>query len=313
MQSANLATNLDHRIYKTVKLDGDVSVLKDIAEMKANFERLRKIVVLQHPVVQRVLTIRSPDGIIEFLKKVPKSDLQGNEAVADLGKAAKKSDRKDISRLVARFSALPTNGFQDPLINEHDVDFAKQVAVRGFSELHHSVWNNRPVAVKVVRGVYERNRDAFMQEVAALALFANSQNLVTIYGYCCREKQDGVVVMEYTALGNLYDFIKTKEYSRLKEDDLKDLIVGIGCGLAFLHELSVVHGDLKSTNVLLTKNLVPKICDFGLIPRSQSCIFATVSKIDNEKAGSCYWRAPETLDGSNFMQKSDVYAFGIVM
>lgn len=78
--------------------------------------------------------------------------------------------------------------------------------------------------------------------------------------------------------------------------------------LTYLHSRSVVHGDIKAPNVLVSDNVHALLCDFGL------------SKFDDgttttglKGAGSLRWQAPELLGGERKSFESDVYAFGMMI
>jgi serine/threonine protein kinase len=78
----------------------------------------------------------------------------------------------------------------------------------------------------------------------------------------------------------------------------------------YLHTRSpqVVHRDLKSLNVLLDHNHCVKLCDFGMARLREHTYIAT-----QHISGSPSWMAPEVLRGDDFDDKSDVYAFGVIM
>ena len=90
-------------------------------------------------------------------------------------------------------------------------------------------------------------------------------------------------MIEYAESGNLFHFIQAVEFLQLKEKDLKELIIGIAQGLAWIHQLLIVHGDFKAQ----TANLIPKICDFGLMRLPHNSIIATLSKVNTNATGSC--------------------------
>lgn len=87
-------------------------------------------------------------------------------------------------------------------------------------------------------------------------------------------------------------------------------ILRMAAGLAYLHEMGVVHGDIKPNNVLLDHNLQPLFCDFG-ISKLQEC---DVSSSGTRYAGSTRHMCPERLlQGTPRTFFGDIYAFGITI
>ncbi|KAG0221548.1 hypothetical protein BGW41_006685, partial [Actinomortierella wolfii] len=84
----------------------------------------------------------------------------------------------------------------------------------------------------------------------------------------------------------------------------------IARGLQYIHSYDILHRDLKTANVLLTRFMEVKLCDFGL---------AKVKSLSSSKSttsfkGTLRWAAPETLElRPQYSTKSDVYALGMVM
>jgi len=110
------------------------------------------------------------------------------------------------------------------------------------------------------------------------------------------------------------------EYVKEKDNKTKlDMVGQIAQGLDYLHEQSVVHGDLRGSNVLIDGDGCPHICDYGLALIIEPSEFTSINT-----AGVYRWTAPEILDPpvdatsandslSLFTTKSDVYAFAMTV
>jgi len=100
-------------------------------------------------------------------------------------------------------------------------------------------------------------------------------------------------------------------YNRYREFDI---VLGLARGLAYLHSKEIVHGDVKSQNVLLETNLNPLLCDFGMTKLLDGDYSASSSALLNG-SGSLRWLAPELMTGSGQLKRkeSDLYAFSMTI
>ncbi|KAG9080238.1 hypothetical protein FS749_008080, partial [Ceratobasidium sp. UAMH 11750] len=105
--------------------------------------------------------------------------------------------------------------------------------------------------------------------------------------------------------GNFYKFI-----AAFPDADRMDLCLQVANGLAYLHENGVVFGDLKAQNVLVGRDGVAKLTDFGLSVLEQPKI--SFSSTQNPGGGSTRWMAPELItDSTGRSFEADVYALGM--
>ncbi|KHN37194.1 Putative LRR receptor-like serine/threonine-protein kinase [Glycine soja] len=127
--------------------------------------------------------------------------------------------------------------------------------------------------------------------------------LVLVYGIlwrrCCLEQKSSLA--------------KGPEEYQIKLDwpTRQKICVGIARGLTYLHEesrLKIVHRDIKAINVLLDKNLNPKISDFGLAKLDEEDNTGISTRI----AGIYGYTAPEYAMHGYLTDKADVYSFGVV-
>ncbi|KAK9199216.1 hypothetical protein WN944_014404 [Citrus x changshan-huyou] len=137
-------------------------------------------------------------------------------------------------------------------------------------------------------------------------------NLVKLYG-CCMEGNQLSLIYEYLENNSLARAMFGPEEHRLKLDwpTRRRICLGIARGLAYLHgesRIKIVHRDIKATNVLLDKDLNPKISDFGLAKLDEE----DNTHISTRVAGTIGYMAPEYATRGHLTEKADVYSFGIV-
>ncbi|KAJ4773345.1 hypothetical protein LUZ62_057602 [Rhynchospora pubera] len=132
-------------------------------------------------------------------------------------------------------------------------------------------------------------------------------NLSELVGYCS-EPGYHLLVYEFQRNGSLHDYLHlSDEYSKpLTWDTRVRIALGTARALEYLHEVcspSVMHKNIKSSNVLLDLELNPHLSDCGL-----AVFYEDLS--ENQESG---YKAPECVVPSVYTMKSDVYSFGVVM
>ncbi|XP_027358759.1 cysteine-rich receptor-like protein kinase 42 [Abrus precatorius] len=171
--------------------------------------------------------------------------------------------------------------------------------------------NGKDVAVK--RLVFNNRElvDEFFNEVNLISRIEH-KNLVKLFG-CSIEGPESLIVYEYLPNKSLDQFIFEKNKTKiLKWEQRFDIILGTAEGLAYLHEGSevrIIHRDIKSSNVLLDANLIPKIADFGLA----RCFDADKTHLSTGIAGTLGYMAPEYLIRGQLTDKADVFSFGVLV
>ena len=118
------------------------------------------------------------------------------------------------------------------------------------------------------------------------------------------------IVSEFVTKGSLFKFLhRTESFNPSMELKLR-MALDVARGVHYLHTCKppIIHGDLKSPNLLLDRNYVVKVCDFGL---SRVKIAAKLSVVSD--MGTPEWTAPEVLQSNPSSEASDVYSFGVVL
>ncbi|KAK2386460.1 cysteine-rich receptor protein kinase [Trifolium repens] len=182
----------------------------------------------------------------------------------------------------------------------------------GFGDVYKgTLKNGNVVAVKkLVLGKSSKIDNDFESEVKLISN-VHHRNLVRLLG-CCSKNQERILVYEYMANSSLDKFLFGDKQGSLNWRQRCDIILGTAKGLAYLHEefhISIIHRDIKTSNILLDDNLHPKIADFGLarlLPGDRS-------HLSTGFAGTLGYTAPEYAIHGQLSEKADTYSYGIVV
>jgi calcium-dependent protein kinase len=112
--------------------------------------------------------------------------------------------------------------------------------------------------------------------------------------------------MEYLQGHDLFKIITLKDYTKIEEKDMSEIIYQLFKTLIFLHTKNIVHRDIKPENILFSNKKdysTLRIIDFGL---------ATQTVKDTKSVGTPYYMSPELIDGIS-VPKSDVWSVGVIM
>ena len=166
---------------------------------------------------------------------------------------------------------------------------------------------NKLVALKMITPGLAMNENfikRFQIEAKALAKL-NDFNIVSITDLS-RDKDQWFIVMEYVDGDNLFDIIKKEGPYSCKESIpiLKQILTAI----SHAHKARIIHRDIKPNNIMVTKDGVVKITDFGLA-KDQNLDSSAVSIASG---GTLYYMSPEHVKGFSFTDhRSDIYSIGM--
>lgn len=165
-------------------------------------------------------------------------------------------------------------------------------------------------AVKRTHGGDQDAEKEFENEVDMLSKFQH-QNIISLLGYCIHSNAQ-FLVYEMMQNGSLeFQLHGPPRGSALTWHLRMKIALDVARGLEYLHERCnppVIHRDLKSSNVLLDSNFNAKLSDFGLAIAGWN-----LSKSNIKLSGTLGYVAPEYLLDGKLTDKSDVYAFGIIL
>jgi len=167
------------------------------------------------------------------------------------------------------------------------------------------------VAVKRCVSMTSEQQKEFSKEMLILSQI-NHKNIVKLLG-CCLEVEVPMLVYEFIPNGTLFQFIHgSNGCHNIPFSTRLHIAVESAAALAYLHSWAsppILHGDVKSSNILLDENYAAKISDFGasiLAPTDESQFVTLVQ-------GTCGYLDPEYMQTCQLTDKSDVYSFGVVL
>ena len=166
---------------------------------------------------------------------------------------------------------------------------------------------NRYDAVKIMRDETAANtelRRRFRAESQAVAMLSHP-NIVSVYDVSHNDDVE-YIVME------LIDGITLKQYlqkkSVLDPAEVLDFTIQTARALEHAHSKGIIHRDIKPQNIMLLKDGMIKVADFGI-----ASLENTVEENNGETVGSVHYIAPEQARGEAPDARSDIYSLGIVM
>ncbi|KAL5772815.1 hypothetical protein ACOSQ2_012739 [Xanthoceras sorbifolium] len=176
--------------------------------------------------------------------------------------------------------------------------------------------DEQDIAVKKLSKTSTQGFEEFKNEVMLTAKLQHI-NLVRVLGFCI-DREEQILIYEYMsnkALTTIFLVYMNYPIKRYILDWKKriDIIEGVTQGLLYLQEysrLTIIRRDLKASNVLLDKNLKPKISDFGM-----ARIFTKDDLEANTEhiVGTHGYVPPEYARRGIYSTKSDVYSFGVLL
>ncbi|XP_064947566.1 putative wall-associated receptor kinase-like 16 [Musa acuminata AAA Group] len=170
--------------------------------------------------------------------------------------------------------------------------------------------DGREVAIKRSKVVTEDQSEEFVREMIILSQI-NHKNIVRLLG-CCLEVEIPMLVYEFIPNGTLFEFIHDNDGKLIPLTIRLRIARESAEALAYLHSSAsppIVHGDVKSLNILLGHNYVPKVSDFG----ASRMMSIDETQFITMVQGTLGYLDPEYLLVRQLTAKSDVYSFGIVL
>lgn len=159
-------------------------------------------------------------------------------------------------------------------------------------------------ALKIIRKDqinFQTPIEIFLREISIHKSLVHP-NISRLYDHL-EDKQKIYLILEYVEKGSVSNLLKKK--IKLNEIDACEIFKQVCVGVSFLHENKIIHRDIKSENLLISKDNTIKLCDFGwcaygIQPRATFC-------------GTADYMAPEMSTSETYNHKVDVWSLGILL
>ncbi|KAJ7967626.1 Cysteine rich receptor like kinase [Quillaja saponaria] len=183
----------------------------------------------------------------------------------------------------------------------------------GFGSVYKGTLSDgQEIAVKRLSRSSDQGSKEFRNEIVLVAKLLH-RNLVRLLGFCL-EGEEKILIYEFVPNKSLnYFLFDPAKQGQLNWSARYKIIVGIARGLLYLHEdsqLRVIHRDLKASNILLDRDMNPKISDFGI---ARICHVEQRPENASRVAGTYGYMSPEYALHGLLSAKLDVFSFGVLI
>ncbi|KMS98918.1 hypothetical protein BVRB_3g068060 [Beta vulgaris subsp. vulgaris] len=171
--------------------------------------------------------------------------------------------------------------------------------------------NNSILLLRFLRPACSGTIKEVIPVVHAIGLVRHS-NLVPLKAYYMGPRGEKLMVHPFYVHGNLAHFIKDGNNESHKWDVIYHIALGLVKGLAYLHtglHKPIIHGNLKSKNVLLGSDFQPYISDYGL----HLLLNPTTGQEMLETSAAQGYKAPELMKMKDVSESTDIYSLGILL
>lgn len=167
--------------------------------------------------------------------------------------------------------------------------------------------NKEELAIKKINFLDTKVKDELVTREIQIWRTMNHPNIIKYYGsFIVNEKMELWILSELLDSNSIRIMLLNKFPNGFPKKIILPITYQIILGLNYIHDLQVIHRDIKGMNIMLNKNGVIKIGDFGV---------SNMNNMNNATTftGTPYWMAPEILANDNYNYKVDIWSLGITI
>ncbi|OHT16615.1 CAMK family protein kinase [Tritrichomonas foetus] len=151
-----------------------------------------------------------------------------------------------------------------------------------------------------------RDRDVAFQEAKLLAKLHHP--FIVSYVDSFQENGNLYIVMEYADGGDLAQKLQKKNGQLMSEEEVLHYFFQIALAIKYIHDRRILHRDLKTQNIFLTKDGTVKLGDFGI-----ARVLQHTFQLCKTQIGTPYYLSPEICEGKNYNSKTDIWSLGCIL
>ncbi|GJV76973.1 probable serine/threonine-protein kinase SIS8 [Tanacetum coccineum] len=243
-------------------------------------------------------TRQEGEGVHKDDKKTKKLNMNLTETSSTYNSTSYTNHKKGISLTAVEWEIL-----------WEDLQIGERIGIGSYGEVYRSEWNGTEVAVKKFMN-QDISGDALTQFKSEIEIMLRLRhpNVVLFMGAVTRPPNLSILT-EFLPRGSLYKLLHRPNV-QLDEKRRMRMALDVAKGMNYLHTSNpvIVHRDLKTPNLLVDKNWVVKVCDFGMSRMKHHTFLSSKST-----AGTPEWMAPEVLRNEPSNEKCDVFSFGVIL